>query len=475
MALDPSASPPSPDSRRAVLIATSRIARVTLHNRGAIVTRRVTPPQRGSAQRDESIIVRVPRVTAAASPEGLRVRLLEGGEARLLSVTMALSAEEQDRNVGELRGEVEELEARTARLRRAHRYAAERRAALSEIKLRPADRRLWLERGPTARVSTSLEVMRALRERAERLDDELFKLYEQIELQERELQAARVRLAHADAEGREAGGISHHIDVALWLALGSEAPPALEVIYTVEQARWWPRYTLKLHDAGRRAELIMQAIIAQASGEDWRDVEVALSTADLAVEATLPRLDALKLGRHQPAPRLSGYRPLPQGLEKTFSAHDQFLRLHGLLERPAAPETTSSRFGFEAPGSAAPHSEPPAVLRGVLTQEEEMERTVEGGYDGGEALMMPSIASSNVWDELTRSAEQEDLGEQRAQAYHARSAPPASRGAPLGAEAFGAAAHGGATKKRRALTQDLASKERHARALVTAKPGEGVA
>jgi len=44
-------------------------------------------------------------------------------------------------------------------------------------------------------------------------------------------------------------------------------------------ARWWPLHTLQIASAGSRAEWWLEALVAQASAEDWDGVRLGLSTA----------------------------------------------------------------------------------------------------------------------------------------------------------------------------------------------------
>ena len=77
--------------------------------------------------------------------------------------------------------------------------------------------------------------------------------------------------------------------------------------------------------------------MAQRSGEDWRGVRLALSTADLLFDARLPELPSLRFGRAQP-PAKKGYRAAPPGLDRMFEGHDRALPPATLaLERATNP------------------------------------------------------------------------------------------------------------------------------------------
>jgi uncharacterized protein (TIGR02231 family) len=100
----------------------------------------------------------------------------------------------------------------------------------------------------------------------------------------------------------------------------------LRVSYTVRGARWSPIYDARLDTGGRdrkpSIDLVRRAEIVQATGEDWNDVELAVSTARTAKGGSAPELRPLIV--RYPAPP----RPLVQGAQAPASA---------LPAPPAAP------------------------------------------------------------------------------------------------------------------------------------------
>ena len=133
---------------------------------------------------------------------------------------------------------------------------------------------------------------------------------------------------------------------------------SLELEYFVAAARWVPSYALHLQraagagNAGRvQARLILGALVAQATGEDWHDVDLAVSTSTLNRACTLPIVQSWRLGRAQPA-RLKGYRPLPSDLPQLFSGWDKFP--HSVAHMaphiaPGAPKAAGARGRGMAP------------------------------------------------------------------------------------------------------------------------------
>jgi uncharacterized protein (TIGR02231 family) len=92
--------------------------------------------------------------------------------------------------------------------------------------------------------------------------------------------------------------------------INSEAATSatLLVSYTVRGARWSPIYDARLETGGRdrkpSIDLVRRAEIVQATGEDWRDVQLAVSTVRTAKGGSAPELRPL-IVRYPTPPRPS--------------------------------------------------------------------------------------------------------------------------------------------------------------------------
>jgi len=144
----------------------------------------------------------------------------------------------------------------------------------------------------------------------------------------------------------------------------------LELEYFVAAARWVPSYALHLRrtDGGStarvQARLILGALVAQATGEDWHDVDLSVSTSTLNRACTLPIVHSWRLGRAQPA-RLKGYRPLPSDLPQLFSGWDKFPHVPPAVTVPRPPKGSARRdepSAKPAPPVNMPPPPPPAPM-----------------------------------------------------------------------------------------------------------------
>ena len=103
-----------------------------------------------------------------------------------------------------------------------------------------------------------------------------------------------------------------------------DAAPALQLTlsYLVQGAQWVPEYELRVYQDRDEAELVLKALVAQRTGQDWHQVPLAFSTSDLSRSTALPTLDSWRISKVQ-TKRFSSWRPLPQGLDELFVAYDQ--------------------------------------------------------------------------------------------------------------------------------------------------------
>jgi uncharacterized protein (TIGR02231 family) len=65
---------------------------------------------------------------------------------------------------------------------------------------------------------------------------------------------------------------------------------ALEASYLISQAGWTPTYDIRVSSADTIVELTYAAFVQQNSGEDWKDVQLTLSTAQPALGGAPPDL-----------------------------------------------------------------------------------------------------------------------------------------------------------------------------------------
>lgn len=272
----------------------TRVVRVTVHRNGALVVRAGEGPA-GPVE-----VADLPLLHAA---DALRVRPARGA-ARDVRETCRLAGGGGDATApdeAEVRRrwrEVEDLDDRIAVLER-------RRALFAGLDAKPPQGAGRPLADPTALVALHTTVDARL----EALDETLGGL--------RRARDDAAEAAARFAATRERDPAPPRFARGVRFELTEGGP--FEIEYFVEAARWVPSYTLHLE--GESARLRLDALVAQASGEDWGAAEVRVSTADLSRDTTLPEPTSWRIGTAQPA-RRPAFRPLPEDLHDLFGGYD---------------------------------------------------------------------------------------------------------------------------------------------------------
>ncbi len=175
-----------------------------------------------------------------------------------------------------------------------------------------------------------------------------------------ELELRRQRLNESSSSIRSQRAVLYRAAIiTLSEAAGAQGETRLALEYAVRGARWVPGYELRMPRSLDSGTLRMRASVLQRTGEDWNNVKLSLSTADLHRRADVPELKALRIGRRQPPPARSGWREPPPGLEELFTGYDAASGGHPPPAKPAPLSRSITRevpaLPIEQPeGAAAP-------------------------------------------------------------------------------------------------------------------------
>lgn len=327
----------------------ARIEHVTVYARGARV-RRVT--QASATART----IRIADLPLAVLDDTVRVELEGAAIATAIAVAIeapapADAAAEEPDEVRMARRRVALVTAEVARLE--HALAGAR--AAQTVAEDPTDE-------PPAPWTAIVAARRALvATRAERVHV----LHDQLRAARREREEAERALVAATDRDRRSGNaraaklheLRKHVDIELVATDGASGELTVRLEYLVGAARWTPSYVAKLD--GGEARIEIRANVAQATGEDWRGVPLALSTAEPSRFAALPELLPLRIGRKQDEPAKSGYRAAPTGAVALYADY--------LRERSprATPPSGESTIAMPPPPPAPPSETSPPVLGGL--------------------------------------------------------------------------------------------------------------
>jgi Domain of unknown function (DUF4139)/N-terminal domain of unknown function (DUF4140) len=293
----------------------SRIDRVVVYARGAVVTRKVALPADLPAG---ALELRIGGLTALAEPGSVRARIAGDREVVALRSRVALPAAPV--RPGQLAERVRSLRLESTRLDTERAARAAERQRLGAVKPSPKLSRWARRQDAAARFEDALALGGVVGAEIARLDRLVADLDQAIADHRRKLAAAELEAVQGTT-GDLASEDRALLEVLVRLGEAG-AVDDLFLEYVVGAARWWPAYTARLTAAAAKASLSVDAFVAQASGEDWSGVHLAISSADLAQDARLPELRSIRVGRAQP-PARKGYRSPPIGLDAMFEGFDR--------------------------------------------------------------------------------------------------------------------------------------------------------
>jgi uncharacterized protein (TIGR02231 family) len=282
------ATGPAP-ARATDVRGTSRIDAVTVYRSGARVTRtlRAAVPA-GDAR------VLVEGLPPELDDDSIRVTGKGGAAARIHGVSVDRvtrdAAVDADARAAEQR--LVELQDEDASLGDRIRIAQARaalveslRASYSEerarnLAVRPVSAREWADLAAYA--DGELVAAAAERRKAEATRREL---------------ARRIEAARADLDRVRAKRGATTKTVAVEVSADDSTPVELSISYAVASAGWQPIWDARLLPDEHRVELALGAAVTQATGEDWDDVRLAVSTAQPRRGLAVPVLEPRWLGR----------------------------------------------------------------------------------------------------------------------------------------------------------------------------------
>lgn len=399
------------------MIVPSALDSVTVYAKGAVCTRVAKVTEAGVRQ------VRVTGLPLSLHAGSLRAKVSSGsGAARVLDVRPGYEVElAAETDVPAEQKALEAAATEVARLQ--HEHACVERELAELQKLRPVFPAT--KPGDPPRPAP----VEALLKSAEFVSQELAQRFErrralsqQLEDARNEHELRRKRVQEASASVRTQRARLSRVAVVTLSEIGA-GELELSVEYFVPGARWAPWYALRLDPGMTSGALSMRAAIAQASGEDWSQVKLSLSTAALDRRTALPELKSLRIGRTQPPPARSGWREPPPGLDELFHGFDSAWRARPApvpsvlsksetvaakrvaVARPPAPPAVRMPMPMTPPSGA------PAVAQARISRSR-LAAPVRGGFGGGggdhDDVVVEAPSAELSLDELSEGAEAYD-------------------------------------------------------------------
>ncbi len=107
--------------------------------------------------------------------------------------------------------------------------------------------------------------------------------------------------------------------------------------YVVPYAGWIPTYDLRVKDIATPLSMKMKANVQQATGEDWKDVVLTLSSGNPMESGIKPELQPWKLGFYQPAAIPMSYNVKTEEVSPNFRRNPSITQVSGVISDNEEP------------------------------------------------------------------------------------------------------------------------------------------
>jgi uncharacterized protein (TIGR02231 family) len=120
-----------------------------------------------------------------------------------------------------------------------------------------------------------------------------------VNLQIADLQKLMTRL-QAQERVLKAGSVKNTTDVIVNVSSPSKQSVDFELSYVVQQAGWVPKYDLRAVDIDKPITMNFKADVYNATGFDWNNIAITLSTGNPAIDNTQPHLSPWYIQQYTP-------------------------------------------------------------------------------------------------------------------------------------------------------------------------------
>ena len=262
--------------------ADSRITDVTVYADRAQVSRTTEVTLTPGENR-----IQLANLPATLVDDSVRAAGKAGGPVTIQDVEVRTVVREQaaDAAAKELEARLQKLRDESAALDARQRVLDQQRSFLAQIQIKAAgdvSRDVQINKFDMAQLK---DLPAFIAGESTRLDDESQKLT----IARRELEP-RIQAAEAEFNKRQAAASKASKTVIVTVNAKEPAKLQLQVSYVLGGASWVPIYYARAATEAGNVEFTYNGVVRQQTGEDWRGVNLTLSTARPAIGAQMPEL-----------------------------------------------------------------------------------------------------------------------------------------------------------------------------------------
>ena len=276
------------------IAAPARITAVTVYADRALTTRSTTLPLKPG-----SYLIAFENLPVLIQDDSVRVEGKGSAGATIvgLEVKRAFLEQSGEKRVKELDEEIRALELRSGALDAKKAGLSSQKAFMESIRVAWGDRiskELAIGRPTAAELLDASNFVGVGVTRAEELTRE-------VELEKKNIRdkidaLRRQRDESTGSRRKEAKSVEVMVEIA------REGNLTLDLATVISQASWQPSYDVRLSPDAKTAELTFRAMVRQQTGEDWKNIDLTLSTARPAAGGAPPELYPWRISFFRPQP-----------------------------------------------------------------------------------------------------------------------------------------------------------------------------
>ena len=370
---------------------------------------------RGQALVTREIAVDLPKGATELVVRGLPERIMaESIFAQTTDDVTVSSVRYREKAVREdTREEVKQLEAQIEQLQNQRRHILTSQALINQnretlIKLENftvSAQNSDLSRGvlqfdPLEKLVGYIETKRSeYHEASMKLGDQIRELDKELELLQRKLNELRAGRSRTEREA------------VLIVNTLKKGKPVIELSYLVNNAGWLPQYNLRAQPDESKVVIEYNSVIHQASGEDWENIELSLSTAQPTMAATAPVLEPIQVEVTETVTSRWGFRrkaAAPESADELYEAKPVYRDLSGEFKKLQSQRLQTAQKGRAAQSALNVYALDNQMLELQVAEKEAVQvikdeakrfaRTegVSVTYNLGQGLTMPSRSDQQL-------------------------------------------------------------------------------
>ena len=325
------------------IAAPARITAVTVYADRALTTRSTTLPLKPG-----SYLIAFENLPVLIQDDSVRVEGKGSAGATIvgLEVKRAFLEQSGEKRVKELDEEIRALELRSGALDAKKAGLSSQKAFMESIRVAWGDRiskELAIGRPTAAELLDASNFVGVGVTRAEELTRD-------VELEKKNIRdkidaLRRQRDESTGSRRKEAKSVEVMVEIA------REGNLTLDLATVISQASWQPSYDVRLSPDAKTAELTFRAMVRQQTGEDWKNIDLTLSTARPAAGGAPPELYPWRISffRPQPSPPAPIMMAAPAAVRARKSARmpTESFRSDDVLAEEAAADVVTAQISDE--------------------------------------------------------------------------------------------------------------------------------